>query len=63
MAAPSNDWASAGGDLNDGQRAALRNLLGTVLSPYGLNMVQEQMAADDVLKAETLARRHPADPA
>ena len=38
------------GELNDAQRTALINLLGTVLSPRGVRMVQEQMAADDVLR-------------
>ncbi len=41
------------GDLNAAQRAALTTLLGAVLSPDGLKMVQQQMAADDVLKAES----------
>lgn len=41
------------GDLNATQRAALTALLGTVLSPDGLKMVQQQMAADDILKAES----------
>jgi Protein of unknown function (DUF3500) len=40
------------GDMNDAQRAALMTLLGTVLSPSGLTDVQQQMAADDVLKAQ-----------
>ncbi|MDP9766128.1 DUF3500 domain-containing protein [Deinococcus enclensis] len=38
------------GDMNAAQRAALTTLLGTVLSPDGLKMVQEQMAADEVLR-------------
>ena len=41
------------GDLNATQRAALTALLGSVLSPDGLKMVQQQMAADDILKAES----------
>ncbi|GAA0519279.1 DUF3500 domain-containing protein [Deinococcus depolymerans] len=41
------------GDLNAAQRAALTTLLGAVLSPDGLKMVQQQMAADDILKAES----------
>lgn len=38
------------GDLDARQRAALTALLGAVLSPDGVRMVQEQMAADDVLR-------------
>lgn len=38
------------GDLTSAQRAAFRNLLGSILSPRGLKMVEQQMAADDVLK-------------
>jgi hypothetical protein len=36
-------------ELADGQRAALMNLLGQVLSPRGLRMVEQQLAADDLL--------------
>ncbi|MDX2005209.1 MAG: DUF3500 domain-containing protein [Meiothermus sp.] len=39
------------GDLTAAQRTALTALLGAVLSPDGLKMVQQQMASDDVLKA------------
>ncbi len=42
----------AWGDMSDAQRAALTGLLGTVLSPDGLTMVQRQMAADEVLRNE-----------
>ncbi|PNY79408.1 DUF3500 domain-containing protein, partial [Deinococcus koreensis] len=38
------------GDLSTAQRSALTALLGTVLSADGLKMVQQQMAADEVLK-------------
>lgn len=38
------------GDLSAAQRAALTTLLGTVLSPGGLKMVQEEMQADEVLR-------------
>ena len=38
------------GEMNDIQRTALMKLMGTILSPTGLRMVHEQMAADDVLK-------------
>lgn len=37
-------------DLNEPQRAAVMRLLGAVLSPQGLALVQQQMAADDILK-------------
>lgn len=40
------------GDLTEIQRESLISLLGTVLSEDGLRMVQEQMASDEVLKAE-----------
>jgi hypothetical protein len=43
-------WA----DLNGEQRTALMDLLGAVLSPEGVQMVREQMAADDILSAEAL---------
>lgn len=39
------------GDLDETQRAALMEMLGTLLSFDGLRMVQEQMAADDVVAA------------
>ena len=39
------------GDLSAASRTALMTLLGTVLSADGLNMVRQQMNADDVLKA------------
>jgi hypothetical protein len=39
------------GDMDDAQHAALIELLGTVLSPEGLTMVQEQVAADDAVAA------------
>jgi hypothetical protein len=38
------------GEMNATQQAALMNLLGAVLSPKGVKMVQEQMAADDIVK-------------
>lgn len=37
------------GELDEAQHAALLALLEAVLSPYGVQMVREQMAADDVL--------------
>lgn len=37
------------GDLDAQQRARLRALLGSVLSPRGLEMVDQQLAADDLL--------------
>ncbi len=40
------------GDMSEAQRTALTTLLGTVLSTDGLEMVQQQMAADDILKAQ-----------
>ena len=40
------------GDLSEPQREALTGLLGTVLSEDGLRMVQEQMLADEALRAE-----------
>jgi hypothetical protein len=40
------------GDLNAGQKAALMALLNTVLSAQGVQMVREQMDADNVLKAD-----------
>jgi hypothetical protein len=42
----------AWGELDEAQRAALIDLLGSVLSTEGLRIVREQMAADDVLAAE-----------
>ena len=39
------------GDMDEAQREALTALLGALLSFDGLRMVQEQMAADDVLAA------------
>lgn len=39
------------GDLDEAQRGALMDLLGAVLSPDGVQMMQEQMAADDDLMA------------
>ncbi|WP_424952008.1 DUF3500 domain-containing protein [Deinococcus sp.] len=39
------------GDLSAPQRAALMTLLGTVLSPAGLDMVKGQMLADDLIRA------------
>jgi hypothetical protein len=39
------------GDLTAAQKTALMALLGDVLSPYGLQMVRDQMDADDRLKA------------
>lgn len=38
------------GDLDEHQRTALLALLGTILSPDGVAMVREQMAADEVLR-------------
>jgi Protein of unknown function (DUF3500) len=40
------------GDMSAAQRTSLMTLLGTVLSGDGLTMVKQQMAADDVLKAQ-----------
>jgi hypothetical protein len=40
------------GDMTAEQRAKLDALLEAVLSPYGMQMVREQMAADDQLKAD-----------
>jgi hypothetical protein len=39
------------GEMTPDQRARLDSLLEAVLSPYGMQMVREQMAADDQLKA------------
>src|ERR1700761_8920800 len=39
------------GELSASQRRLLMDLLGQVLSPYGVQMVRDQMGADDVLKA------------
>lgn len=39
------------GNMTDEERAALMTLLGELLSADGLRMVQEQMAADDVIAA------------
>lgn len=39
----------AWGDLSEAQRAALTDLLGAALSPDGVQMVLDQMAADDTL--------------
>ena len=39
-------------DMSTAQRSALMTLLGTVLSQGGLNMVKQQMNADDVLKTQ-----------
>lgn len=38
------------GDLDERQRAALMTLLGTILSADGVQMVRDQMAADDELR-------------
>ena len=38
------------GEMNEAQRAALTNLLAAILSPKGVKLVREQMAADDLLK-------------
>jgi Protein of unknown function (DUF3500) len=43
--------------LNPVQRAALMKLLGTVLSPKGMQMVRDQMAADNVLASHPDAGR------
>ena len=40
------------GDLSETQRTALTTLLSAVLSANGMKMVQQQMAADDVLKKQ-----------
>ncbi len=40
------------GDMTAPQRAALWRLVGAVLSPQGLQMVREQMDADNALKAD-----------
>ncbi len=54
------------GDLSDVQRTALTELLGIVLSPDGLEMAQQQMAADDIVKATdtgpTAGNRPPGGP-
>jgi hypothetical protein len=41
------------GDLTAAQKTSLMTLLGDVLSPYGLQMVRDQMGADDMLKANS----------
>lgn len=41
------------GELSAAQRSALTALLGAVLSPEGLNMVQLQMEADEVLRRQS----------
>jgi hypothetical protein len=40
------------GDMTADQRAKLDSLLDAILSPYGMQMVREQMGADDQLKAD-----------
>lgn len=45
------------GDLNEHQREALMALLGTILSPDGVTMMREQMAADEVLRTTPGATR------
>ena len=47
----------AWGELDAPQRAALMDLLGAVLSPMGVKMVEEQMDADDVLRGDAGGRR------
>ena len=44
------------GELHGDQRAALIALLGTVLSPDGVRLVREQMAADDVNREREKSR-------
>ena len=39
------------GEMTPAQRGALMTLLGTVLSPSGVNMVRGQMLADDLIRA------------
>jgi hypothetical protein len=50
------------GDLNAGQKAALMTVLETVLSAQGVQMVREQMDADDVLKADPASGAPGANP-
>ena len=53
---PSGAFRRAGlrwGEMNPAQRAALTELLATVLSPQGMQMVKEQMDADDVLRGQS----------
>ena len=38
------------GEMNETQRAAMTDLLGAVLSPRGMKMIQEQMAADNITR-------------
>jgi hypothetical protein len=38
------------GEMDASQRTAMMNLLGAVLSPKGVKMIQEQMAADDITR-------------
>jgi len=45
----------AWGELDADQKAALLKLLGTVLSPKGVEMVRAQMAADEVLAQQNAA--------
>jgi hypothetical protein len=44
------------GELNAAQRAAFADLLAVVLSPQGVQMVKEQLDADDVLRGESGGR-------
>jgi hypothetical protein len=46
------------GDMNEAQRKALIGLLGTVLSPKGAAMVQEQVAADNIVAADDASWFH-----
>ena len=45
------------GEMNEAQRTALTSLLATILSPKGVKLVREQMAADDLLKTHGGNRR------
>ena len=42
------------GVMNERQRAALMNLLGTVLGPKGVKMMREQMEAEEIVKAQPM---------
>ncbi len=42
------------GVMNAAQRAALMNLLGTVLGPKGVKMMQEQMEAEEIVKNQPM---------
>src|SRR4029077_2785863 len=42
------------GVMNIAQRAALMNLLGTLLGPKGVKMMQEQMEAEEIVKNQPM---------